>query len=78
MTAPVQPILDSMHRYLMRKGFPYHSVSVTYGPSNLGFHCHFSKTVEGRIDQEVLDVMADESSVWHTGAKFTHHINKNG
>lgn len=62
--------LNSMHRYLMKKGFPYHSVSVIHRQQDLGFHCIFMKSVKDKVTKDVIDVMEGNSSEYYVGVKF--------
>ena len=59
-----------MHRYLMKKGFPYHSVSAIHRSQDLGFHCIFMDSVKDKVTKEVIDVMKGSSSEYYVGVKF--------
>jgi hypothetical protein len=41
----------------MRKGFPYHSVSVIHRPQDVGLHVYIMKSAEHLIDEEVKDTI---------------------
>jgi hypothetical protein len=51
----VQSELKSMHRYLMYKKFPYHSVSVVHRHQDMGFHVIFMKSVKEMVTDEIKD-----------------------
>lgn len=53
-------LLHCVHRYLMNKGFPYHSVSVIHRPQDLRFHCIFDEAVRDRVDDAVKRYLKDE------------------
>jgi hypothetical protein len=44
----------TIHQHLMRKGFPYHSVSVLCH-RDLGLHVLFMKSVKDMVDEDVLN-----------------------
>ncbi len=70
-----QPFLNDMHRYLMGKGFPYHSVSVIYQHGS--FRCIFDEKVKDKVTEDVLNVMDDNyKSTQHIGVKFAHFFVK--
>lgn len=45
--------LESMHRYLMYKEFPYHSVSVIHRAQDLGLHVIFMEGVKDMVTDEI-------------------------
>lgn len=49
--------LQIMHDDLMRKGFPYHSVSVIERPQDLGLHVIFTDDVKDKVDDTVISAM---------------------
>lgn len=44
-----------LHEYLMKVGFPYHSVSVIYRHQDIGLHCFFSHDVKDKVTDEVKE-----------------------
>lgn len=44
--------MKRMHKYLMNKGFPYHSVSVVY---QYGFSVIFSNNVKDMVTDEIKE-----------------------
>ena len=38
--------MEEIHLALMKAGFPYHSVSVTYRPQDLGLHIFMDESVK--------------------------------
>jgi len=49
----IQQELNSMHKHLMYKKFPYHSVSVIHRPQDLGFHVIFMESVKDMVTDEI-------------------------
>jgi len=48
-----QEILSDMHRYLLYKKFPYHSVSVIFRGNDLGFHVYFMENVKEMVTEQI-------------------------
>lgn len=55
----IQNTLNICHEYLMKMGFPYHSVSVIHRHQDLGFHVMFMDSVEEKITDNVKRVLKD-------------------
>lgn len=55
--SPVDAQYDmrDIHAFLMKAGFPYHSVSVIYRHQELGLHCFFSADVKDKVTNEVRE-----------------------
>lgn len=43
--------LEFMHGFLMKKKFPYHSVSVIHSQHDLGYHCYFTASVKDKVEE---------------------------
>lgn len=56
--------LTSMHHYLMRHKFPYHSVSVIYRQQDLGLHVIFLESVKNLITEEIKNNMKICGFTW--------------
>lgn len=64
----IQSSLYVCHGYLMKKGFPYHSVSVIHRPQDLGFHVIFSNSVREMVTDEIKRALSN--------LDFNYSINK--
>ena len=49
----VQEQLKTVHRHLMYKKFPYHSVSVIHRQQDLGLHVIFMDSVKDMVTDEI-------------------------
>jgi hypothetical protein len=49
----IQEDMKILHNYFMKCGFPYHSVSVVYRPTD-GLFCHFVNDVKDKVTPEVI------------------------
>ena len=50
-----QQQMNTVHKYLMNLGFPYHSVSVIYRPNDLGLHVIFMESVRDQVTEAVKE-----------------------
>jgi len=53
--------LYRIHKYLMKRGFPYHSVSVVYRRLDLGYHVIFMEDQREFVDGDVLKQLKFEN-----------------
>ena len=51
----IQSELIQMHRYLMYKKFPYHSVSVIHRYQDMGFRVIFMENVREMVTDEIRE-----------------------
>ena len=63
----IQNTLVVCHDYLMKMGFPYHSVSVIHRPQDLGFHVIFASNVRDKVNHTIISAL--------NNLEFTHSIN---
>lgn len=54
--------MQDIHTYLMKAGFPYHSVSIIHRHQELGLHCFFSNDVREKITNEVRQYIKDRNA----------------
>ena len=49
----IQSTLNVCHGFLMKQGFPYHSVSVIYRQQDLGYNVIFANDVKDKVNDHI-------------------------